>query len=34
LTIPSLPATQDYLITLSLPAAQVQTDYTMEVTIR
>jgi len=34
LVIPALPATQDYVITLSLPAAQAQTDYTIEVTIR
>jgi hypothetical protein len=34
LYIPSLPAKQNYVITLSLPAAQAQIEYTMEVTIR
>ena len=34
LNIPSLPATQEYIVTLSLPAAQDQIAYTMTVTIR
>ena len=34
LSILSLPATQDYIITLSLPAAQAPIDYLMEVAIR